>query len=86
MGDAVKIVKIEPLVGDDAWEALKTYVHHKAPDSDRHRAWEVTYKLKGNKHHKMIVFAREAVHAIAKAVEANQTNESVVALQKLTRN
>lgn len=86
MGDVMKIVRIEPLVGDSAWEALKTYVHNNAPDSDRHRAWDVTYKLKGNKHHHMTVFAREEIQAIAKAIEANNTNESVIVLQKLARN
>lgn len=81
----MKIVRIEPLVGDAAWEALKKYVHNNAPDSDRHRAWDVIYKLKGNKHHRMTVFAREEIQAIAKAVEANQTNEAVIVLQKLAR-
>lgn len=80
----MKIVKIEPLVSDTAWQTIRQS-EWSTPRIEDNRAYEVTYKLEGNKHHKMIVFAVNEVQAIAKAVQADETNQAVVVLQKLAR-
>lgn len=74
MGDAVKIVKIE-----------KQPPFNHLENDTRLKAFDITYKLKGNKHHYMTVFATEEVQAIAKAMQAYETNQGVIVLQKLAR-
>lgn len=63
----MKIIKIEPMVEDSAWEVVKRNTFNCRPDSDQHRAWIVFYKLKGNKQHQMNVFAPNELVALARA-------------------
>lgn len=82
-GDGMKIVRIVPEISDEMWRIMKQTQDY-TPRSDI-QAYEITYKIRGNKHHKMTVFATNEVHAIAKAEQAWNTNQTVVALQKLAR-
>jgi len=79
----MKIVRIVPEISEEMWRITKQTQDY-TPRSDI-QAYEITYKIRGNKHHKMTVFATNEVHAIAKAEKAWQTNQEVIALQKLAR-
>ena len=78
----MKIVRIKPEISEEMWRIVTHSLGYETP-SDL-KAYDVIYKIKGNKHHKMTVFAVNEVHAIAKAEQAWTTNQTVVALQKLT--
>ena len=79
----MKIVKIVPEISEEMWRITKQTEGYE-PRSDI-QAYEITYKITGNKHHKMVVFATNEVHAIAKAEQAWTTNQTVVALQNLIK-
>ena len=57
LSDSMKILKIER-------EPLHTYL----TDDNMLGMYRVTYKLKGNKHHKITVFADNEIKALANAV------------------
>ncbi len=79
----MKIVRIKPEISEEMWRIVNQSLGYE-PRSDI-RAYDVIYKIKGNKHHKMTVFAVNEVHAMAKAEQAWITNQTVVALQNLTK-
>lgn len=71
----MKIVRIVPLVGDAAWESLKGYISKTSVNrcTNEHRSWEVTYKLKGNKHHRTTVFGIDEMQAFTHALKKLNT-------------
>lgn len=79
----MKLVKIEEL-GDGKWTNPSVGVISGLPVGET-KPYEITYKITGNKHHTMVVFATNEVHAIAKAEQAWETNQMVRALQTLAK-
>ena len=47
----------------------KMPAHTYLEDDNRLKAWEVVYKLKGNKHHMMNVFGKDEIEAYQRAIE-----------------
>jgi hypothetical protein len=51
---------------------VKIPAHTYLENDNRLKAWEVVYKLKGNKHHRMQVFAYDQLGAYTRAVEVGR--------------